>query len=683
MLSLNHIGLSFGARVLFRDLDWTLGDGERVALVGPNGAGKTTLLRIALGEIEPEEGQVSRSRHVRTGYLPQEEIPLAGETALASALGAFEAVLDVEREQVELAEEIAGLAEGHPELPALLRRLGDLQHLFEESDGYRMRAEAERVLSGLGLARAQIHGPLAALSGGWRMRVALARLLLARPTHLFLDEPTNHLDIPSLAWLEEYLDEFSGTVVIISHDRTFLDRAARHVYELTGGALESYAGNYSFFAVERERRRAALLATQENQMKRVAELERFVERFRAKNSKARQVKSKEKMLERMERIEVRGEDKRIRFSFAPAPRAGRVVIELKGIHKTYAGAAEPVFSGLDLHIERGEKVALVGPNGAGKSTLLRILGGSEPVQAGRRIADERTLVAIFAQHTTDGLDLEHTVLEEVAEVAPGETPERLRGLLGSFLFRGDDVWKLVRVLSGGEKARLAIAKTLLTPVNFLLLDEPTNHLDMAGKEVLLDALERYDGTLVLVTHDRHLIDAIATRVIEVNVGGVVRDFPGNFSDYAERLWREGRPLPGYREDPARAVLARQHGKGKAEAAVATASSKAAAKAAGAKTAGAKAAIKPARPGADKRERERIERERAREESRLMKAIEGLEARQAEIETELATPEVYANGEKSRELLREYDRVRAEVASMYDRLGGVGKMGGAGEARPAD
>jgi len=275
------------------------------------------------------------------------------------------------------------------------------------------------------------------------------------------------------------------------------------------------------------------------------------------------------------------------------------------------------------------------------------------------------------------------VLEEVAEVAPGETPERLRGLLGSFLFRGDDVWKLVRVLSGGEKARLAIAKTLLTPVNFLLLDEPTNHLDMAGKEVLLDALERYDGTLVLVTHDRHLIDAIATRVIEVNVGGVVRDFPGNFSDYAERLWREGRPLPGYREDPARAVLARQHGKGKAEAAVATASSKAAAKAAGAKTAGAKAAIKPARPGADKRERERIERERAREESRLMKAIEGLEARQAEIETELATPEVYANGEKSRELLREYDRVRAEVASMYDRLGGVGKMGGAGEARPAD
>jgi ATP-binding cassette subfamily F protein 3 len=373
------------------------------------------------------------------------------------------------------------------------------------------------------------------------------------------------------------------------------------------------------------------------------------------------VKSKEKMLERMERIEVRAEDKRIRFSFAPAPRSGRVVIELKGIHKSYPGS-DPVFSGLDLHIERGEKVALVGPNGAGKSTLLRILGGSEPFSAGRRLADERTLVAIFAQHTTDGLNLEHTVIEEVATAAAGETPERLRGLLGSFLFRGDDVWKPVRVLSGGEKARLAIAKTLLTPVNFLLLDEPTNHLDMAGKDVLLDALLRYDGTLVLVTHDRHLIDAVATRVIEVNMGGVVRDFPGNFSDYAERLWREGRPLPGYREDPARALLARQDEKRQVAATTAvTGPSKAAA---------AKAA-RPARPGADKRERERIERERAREESRVMKTIEGLEARQAEIESELATPEVYTNGEKSRDLLREYDRVRAEIAALWDRLGGEG------------
>ncbi len=659
VLSLTHIGLSFGARALFRDLDWTLGDGERVALVGPNGAGKTTLLRIALGETEPDDGQVARSRHVRTGYLPQEEIPLEGATALDCALGAFEAALDAEREQTELNELIATLPEGHPDLPALLRRLGDLQHLFEQSDGYRMRAEAERVLSGLGLSPRQIAGPLSALSGGWRMRVALARLLLARPTHLFLDEPTNHLDLPSLAWLEEYLEEFSGTLVIISHDRIFLDRTVNHVYELVSGRLESYAGNYSFFAVERERRRAALLAAQENQAKRIAELERFVERFRAKNSKARQVKSKEKMLERMERIEVRGDDKKIRFTFAPAPRAGRVMIELKGIHKTYGGP-EPVFSGLDFKIERGEKVALVGPNGAGKSTLLRILGGDEPIQAGARLADERAQIAIFAQHTTDGLDLEHTVIEEVAEAGPAEPQERLRGFLGSFLFRGDDVFKQVRVLSGGEKARLAIAKTLLRPVNFLLLDEPTNHLDMAGKEVLQDALERYDGTLVVVTHDRHLIDAVANRVIEVSMGGVVRDFPGNFSDYAERLWREGRPLPGYREDPAQ-VLARR--KEDAD----PAGRPGAARGAASKTAAAKPA-KPPRPGAEKRERERVERERAREESRVMKTLEALEARQTEIETELATPEVYANGEKSRDLMREYERVRAEIASLWDRLG---------------
>ncbi len=460
VLALNHIDLSFGARVLFRDLDLLLGDGERVALVGPNGAGKTTLLRIALGELEPDAGQVTRSRHVRTGYLPQEEIPLAGATALECALGAFEAALDAEREQAELHELIAGLPEGHPDLPPLLRRLGDLQQLFEQSDGYRMRAEAERVLMGLGLSARQIEGPLAALSGGWRMRVALARLLLARPTHLFLDEPTNHLDLPSLAWLEEYLEEFSGTLVIISHDRTFLDRTVRHVYELAAGRLESYAGNYSFFAVERERRRAALLAAQENQEKRIAELERFIERFRAKNTKARQVKSKEKMLERMERIEVRGEEKRIRFTFAPAPRSARVVVELKGIHKTYGGP-EPVFAGLDLHIERGEKLALVGPNGAGKSTLLRLLGGAEPYQSGERRLGERVEVAIFAQHTTDGLNLEHTVIEEVAEVAPAEGQERLRGLLGTFLFRGDDVFKPVRVLSGGERRGLRSRRRFL------------------------------------------------------------------------------------------------------------------------------------------------------------------------------------------------------------------------------
>jgi ATP-binding cassette, subfamily F, member 3 len=668
MLSLNRIGLSFGVRALFTDLSWTLGDGERVALVGPNGAGKTTLFRVALGEVEPDTGSVSRSRHVRTGYLPQEEVPLPGETALESALGAFENALDAEREAEELREDIAVRAESDPELPGLLRRLGDLQHLFEDMDGYRMSAEAERVLSGLGLSAAQISGPLAALSGGWRMRVALARLLLARPTHLFLDEPTNHLDIPSLAWLEEYLDEFSGTLVVISHDRTFLDRTVRQVYELLDGKLDSYAGNYSLFAVEREQRRAAAEAAAANQAKRVAELERFIDRFRAKNSKAKQVKSKEKMLERMERIEVRTDKRTIRFTFPPAPPSGRLLIELKGVDKAYPGRDQVpvrVFQGLDLRIERGERVALVGPNGAGKSTLLRILSGEEPIQAGTRRPDDRAEVAVFAQHTTDGLQLDNTVLAEAAAAGPWETQERLRSLLGAFLFRGDDVQKTVRVLSGGEKARLAIAKTLLRPVNLLLLDEPTNHLDMAGKAVLLEALQGYDGTLVLVTHDRHLIDAVATRVIEVGVGGVVRSFPGSFSDYADRLAAEGNPLPGYRPDPSRAYIAR------------AAEKKAVAekKAAAAPEATTNTQRKP-KPGSkdDRRVAERAQRTRAAEERRVLQRIEALESEQAALESQLADPEVYKDGNEMRRLMLEYDRVRAELAALWDRAGDLEPKG---------
>jgi ATP-binding cassette subfamily F protein 3 len=698
MLSLNRVGLSFGARKLFTDLSWTLGDGERVALVGPNGAGKTTLFRVALGEIEPDEGSISRARHVRTGYLPQEEVPLPGETALESALGAFENALDAEREAHELREDIAGRTETDPELPALLRRLGDLQHLFEEADGYRMSSEAERVLTGLGLSTAQIRGPLAALSGGWRMRVALARLLLARPTHLFLDEPTNHLDIPSLAWLEEYLDEFSGTLVVISHDRTFLDRIVTQVYELAAGKLDSYAGNYSYYAEERERRQEAAEAAAANQAKRVAELEHFIDRFRAKNSKAKQVKSKEKMLERMERVEVRAATRTIRFSFPKAPPSGRVLIELKAVDKTYPGrdaVGVPVFHGLDLKIERGERVALVGPNGAGKSTLLRILSGDEPVQRGERRLDERAEIAVFAQHTTDGLTLDNTVLAEVATAGPWEPQERLRSLLGAFLFRGDDVGKMVRVLSGGEKARLAIAKTLLRPVNMLLLDEPTNHLDMAGKAVLQDALQGYDGTLVLVTHDRHLIDAVATRVIEVAVGGVVRSFPGTFSDYADRLAREGRPLPGYRPDPSRAYLARTQ---EASAAAGKAGPGAARKAEGAKAerkdAGAGKAGKPAKQpaggadakgaakstaatpthsqppksGSDRRAKEKAARQQANEERRILQRIDQLEAEQRKIEEQLANPDIYKNGEEARKLMREYERVRAELAALWDRAG---------------
>jgi ATP-binding cassette subfamily F protein 3 len=393
----------------------------------------------------------------------------------------------------------------------------------------------------------------------------------------------------------------------------------------------------------------------------------------------------------MERFEVRTDSRSIRFTFPPAPPAGRVLIELKGVHKAYPGrAGQPVgvFAGLDLRIERGERVALVGPNGAGKSTLLRILSGDEPIQHGVRRPDERAAIAVFAQHTTDGLTLDNTVLAEAAAAGPGETQERLRSLLGAFLFRGDDVLKSVRVLSGGEKARLAIAKTLLRPVNLLLLDEPTNHLDMGGKAVLLDALRGYDGTLVLVTHDRHLIDAVATRVIEVAPGGIVRSFPGTFSDYADRLAREGRPLPGYRPDPSREFLARAEKKvektteRKAEKKTEKRTEKKTQKKTQTKSEGGPAARVPeehapkSRPGAgaDRRAAERAARNRAAEGRRVLQRIEGLETEQAAIEAKLADPEVYKDGAETRRLMGEYERVRAELAALWDRAGDLESTG---------
>jgi ATP-binding cassette subfamily F protein 3 len=359
-----------------------------------------------------------------------------------------------------------------------------------------------------------------------------------------------------------------------------------------------------------------------------------VDRFRAKASKARQVKSKEKVLERMERVEVKNDQRAIRFRFPPAPRSSQLVIELEGVHKAYGG--QRVFGGLDLRIDRGEKLALVGPNGAGKSTLLRILAGEETIQSGTRRLDEKALLAVFAQHTTDRLDLEHTLLEEVSECAPLEEQTRLRTLLGAFLFSGDDVDKRVRVLSGGEKARLAIAKTLLRPVNFLLLDEPTNHLDIAGKDVLIEALQSYEGTLVVVTHDRYLIDAVATRVVEVDHGGATRSYAGNFSDYADRLRREGRPLPGYRV----AARPKDDERRKEEA---------------------------RRAEDNRREQLRAERSRANEEKKILEKLETLEAEQARLEAELALPSVYDNSARVQELATAHARVKGEIATLWSDL----------------
>ncbi|HEX9187055.1 MAG TPA: ABC-F family ATP-binding cassette domain-containing protein, partial [Vicinamibacteria bacterium] len=506
MIALDRVSKAFGGQAVLRDCAWRIVRGERIGLVGPNGAGKTTLCRILAGDEEPDAGRVHVDGGVRIGYLPQEVTGAGDRSVLAEALSGFSEVWELEAEL----ERLASLMAQPGADPSLVDAYGVAQHRFEAKGGYRLESDAKIILGGLGFGPADLHRPLAEFSGGWRMRVALARLLLLRPDLLLLDEPTNHLDLESLGWLESFLSGYDGTVVLVSHDRYFLNRMATAIAELEGGAITVYTGNYDAYLVEREARRELLQARARNQAKRVAEIERFIERFRYQATKARQVQSRVKMLERIEQVEVGRDARRIQFRFPQPPRAGRVVIELRSIHKAYG--AHTVYAGVDLTVERGERVALVGVNGAGKSTLLKIAAGVLPFERGTRALGAHVESHYYAQHQLDALDPGRTALEELALADPGATTERLRTMLGCFLLGGDAADKKIAVLSGGEKARVALAKMLLRPAALLCLDEPTNHLDLASKEVLEAALETFTGTMVFISHDRYFINRIATRV---------------------------------------------------------------------------------------------------------------------------------------------------------------------------
>jgi ATP-binding cassette, subfamily F, member 3 len=625
MIQLADIKVSFGERTLFDGVTWHLDTGDRVAVVGPNGSGKTTLFKVALGLLTPDSGKRLVSRSARPGYLPQEDSSPSGRTVLAEALTAFPNRDSLVEEMESLGHELETLAKDDPELPALLGRYGSLQKRFEQENGYHHEHLAKEVLSGLGFAPEEFGKPVSAMSGGWQMRVALAKLLLASPTHLFLDEPTNHLDIESMAWLEDYLSHFPGAVILVSHDRYFLDRMARKTCEISGGKLLEYHTNYTGYLAEKEQRKEALINQAKRQGERVAQLERFIERFRAKNTKATQVKSKEKMLEKMERVVIPGEEKRIRFHFPPAPPCGRKMLELADAGKAYGD--KRVFSGIGLLVERGQKIAMVGVNGAGKSTLLRLLAGTEAPTEGKRTAYPRVEIAYFAQHTTDMLNPENTVQEEMQSASPDELRPRLRTLLGSFLFTGDDVFKKVSVLSGGEKARLALAKTLLQPANLLIMDEPTNHLDLAGKEVLEQALLDYEGSLVIVTHDRYLMNRVAEITWEMENGRFIT-YPGNYDLY---LWRKARLVE---EEAPPDVLPKTRDEEK-----------------------------------ERKRREALERaEKYKHKKALLtleKEIEAKEARKKEVEGLLADPKIYADGEQARALVLEYQRVRDELDALYE------------------
>ena len=526
MFGLDAVSKGYGGQQLLQDCTWRIGRGERIGLVGPNGAGKTTLCRILAGVEETDAGRVHRDSGVTVGYLPQEVTTGEDRTVLAEALSGFDEVWRLEAELESLASRMAGPDAG----PELTETYGEVQHRFEALGGYRLEAEAKIILGGLGFSPDGAHRPLAEYSGGWRMRAALARLLLLRPDLLLLDEPTNHLDLESLQWLENFLAAYEGSVVIVSHDRYFLNRMVTAIAELAGGSVTLYHGDYDHFLMEREARQALREAQARNQAKRVAEIERFIERFRYKASKARQVQSRVKMLGRMERIETEADARRIHFSFPQPPRTGRLVARMSGIRKAYGDNV--VYAGVDFLVERGDRVALVGINGAGKSTLLKMLAGTLPFDAGERVLGSHVEVQYYAQHQLDALDPTRTVLEEIELAAPEAQISRLRTILGSFLFSGDTVEKKVGVLSGGEKARLALAKMLARPAALLCMDEPTNHLDLASKEVLEEALSGFTGTIVFISHDRYFINRIATQVVEVEHGQLATHL-GSYDDYLD------------------------------------------------------------------------------------------------------------------------------------------------------
>jgi ATP-binding cassette subfamily F protein 3 len=641
LLTLDDVARAYGARTLFSGVSLRVVAGARIALVGANGSGKTTLLELMHGDQQPDAGAVHRAKGLTIGFLHQEVAEARGRSAVEEVLAGAGGVAQLERRLREIEELVARAPAA--EQDTLLEEYARLSDRFEHLGGYAVESDARRILGGLGFAEDQMDHDLATMSGGWMMRVALGRLLLAAPDLLLLDEPTNHLDLASVTWLQQFLRDYPGAVVLVSHDRDFINTIATRVVELAFSRATEYAGDYAAFVEQRTLRLEQQRAAARNQQRKIVQTERFIERFRYKATKARQVQSRVKMLDRMEQVALDDDNARtMRFAFPKPPRAGRDVVKLEGVVKRYGDNL--VYDGLDLVLERGRKVALVGPNGAGKSTLLRILAGVLEFEGGQRVLGHNVTVAYFAQHTIESLDLGKTVLAELTGAVDTATVNP-RSMLGAFLFSGDDVDKRARVLSGGERARLALAKLLANPANLLCMDEPTNHLDIPSRDVLEDALVEYPGTVVLITHDRHLIRSTADTIIDVRDGGATV-YPGDYAYFADKT---GLDLDGSQRGPAASP--------------------------------APAEVKPAEAG-----RTELKRAEAERRNRVYRATKDLrrqvqrveadlgraEAEVADLTRALADPGVYADPERVKDLVARHSRAKDRAAELTDRWAELGE-----------
>jgi ATP-binding cassette subfamily F protein 3 len=654
VLSLDNISKSFGVRKILADVSWSMPDDGRVGLVGLNGAGKSTLLKIIAGVTPVDSGRITLPQRARVAYLHQESPDMGGRTLLEETLSALSRLmaLDGRRKQLELTLSDTPSGSAHD---AALAEVGEVLSELEHRGFYTAESRAQSVLFGLGFREQDLERDVAEFSGGIRMRVALAKLLLDQPEFMMLDEPTNHLDIEARNWLEEYLEAYQGGIILVSHDRYFLDRVTTRTVEVSRARLTEYVGGYSSYLVQREERFQAEMAAYENQREEIERMEAFISRFRYQASKAKLVQSRIKQLDKLERLEPpAGTEKPPSIAFPKCERSARRVFELSRAVKRYGELT--VYDGIDLVIERGARIALVGPNGAGKSTMMKLLAGIEPMDAGTRTVGGNVSIGYFAQNLADTLDYQKTVYEELSASAEGMTTGEIRGLLGAMLFSGDDALKKVGVLSGGERARLALAKVLAHRNNCLLLDEPTNNLDIIAKDTLLEALRKFPGTIAIVSHDRFILNELVNEVVEVGRGHAIR-YLGNYDDYLRKKAEmdAAAPAPSIesKPQPAKPTAAASERNG----------------------AGAEKIEKRTDEREARRNREKIARKRTQIEA----DIEAREAERASLASEMSDPDFYLKRKDADELIARYERLGREVERLYADLVKFEEPGGAGRA----